>query len=50
MINKIIIVAGDPNSINLEIISKTWRKLDKITKKKIAKKKKKAKNKRKRKK
>ena len=26
MKKKIIIVAGDPNSINSEIISKTWKK------------------------
>ena len=32
---KIIVVAGDPNSINSEIIYKTWKKLNQITKKKI---------------
>ncbi len=35
MSNKIIIVAGDPNSINSEIIYKTWKHLDKTTKNKI---------------
>ena len=34
MINKIIIVAGDPNSINSELIFKTYKKLNK-TKKKV---------------
>ena len=32
---KIIIVAGDPNSINSEIIYKSWKKLNKDLKKKI---------------
>jgi len=35
MKNKIIIVSGDPNSINSEIIYKTWKKLNKKIKKKI---------------
>ncbi len=35
MNNKIIIVAGDPNSINSEIIYKAWKNLDKKTKNKI---------------
>ena len=35
MKNKIVIVAGDPNSINSEILYKTWNKLDEHTKKKI---------------
>ena len=35
MNNKIIIVAGDPNSINSEIIFKTWKNLDKKTKSKV---------------
>ena len=35
MKDKIIIVAGDPNSINSEIIYKTWKNLDRSTKKKI---------------
>ena len=35
MKNKIIIVAGDPNSINSELIFKTWKKLNKLTKKRI---------------
>ena len=35
MTNKIVIVAGDPNSINSEIIYKTWKNLDKKTKKKL---------------
>jgi 4-hydroxy-L-threonine phosphate dehydrogenase PdxA len=34
MTNKIIIVAGDPNSINSEIINKTWKKINKKIKKK----------------
>ena len=33
--NKIIIIAGDPNSINTEIIYKTWKNLNKDIKKKI---------------
>ena len=32
---KIIIIAGDPNSINSEIIFKVWKKLSKSTKKRI---------------
>ncbi len=35
MMDKIIIVGGDPNSINSEIIFKTWRKLNKKLKKKV---------------
>ena len=35
MKKKIIIVAGDPNSINCEIISKTWRAINTSIKKKI---------------
>ena len=35
MKDKIIIVAGDPNSINSEIIYKTWKNLDRLTRKKI---------------
>ena len=35
MKNKIIIVAGDPNSINSEIISKTWKKINPSLKKKL---------------
>ena len=31
---KIIIVSGDPNSINSELIIKSWKKIDKIKKKK----------------
>ncbi len=35
MKNKIIIVTGDPNSINSELIFKTWNKLNKSLRKKI---------------
>ena len=35
MKKKIIIVAGDPNSINCEIISKTWRAVNTSIKRKI---------------
>jgi 4-hydroxy-L-threonine phosphate dehydrogenase PdxA len=35
MKNKIIIISGDPNSINSEIIYKTWQKIDTSVKKKI---------------
>ena len=35
MKRKIIIFTGDPNSINSEIIHKTWNKLDKKLKKRI---------------
>ena len=35
MMNKILIVAGDPNSINSEIIFKSWKKLNDNLKKKI---------------
>ena len=35
MNNKIILVAGDPNSINSEIIFKVWKKLNKKDQKKI---------------
>ena len=30
---KIVIIAGDPNSINSELIIKSWNKLSKILKK-----------------
>ena len=32
---KIIIISGDPNSINSELIYKSWRKLNKSEKKMI---------------
>ena len=32
---KIVIIAGDPNSINSELIIKSWNKLSKTIKKKI---------------
>ena len=35
MIKKIVILAGDPNSINTEIIFKTWKKVNKSIKKKL---------------
>ena len=35
MKKKIIIVAGDPNSINTEIIYKTWEKINKNLKRNI---------------
>lgn len=35
MKSKIIIITGDPNSINSEIIYKSWKKIDKNIKKKI---------------
>ena len=35
MKNKIILISGDPNSINTEIIYKTWRKLSTSKKKRI---------------
>ena len=35
MKNKIIIVSGDPNSINSEIIFKSWKKLNSSIKRKI---------------
>ena len=35
MKNKIIIVTGDPNSINSEIIYKSWKKIDQSLKKRI---------------
>ena len=35
MKNKIILVSGDPNSINSEIIYKTWKKLNKSLKKRV---------------
>ena len=34
MKNKIILLSGDPNSINSEIIYKTWKKLSNSQKKK----------------
>ena len=33
--NKILIIAGDPNSINSEIIFKSWKKLTPAVRKKI---------------
>ena len=35
MKKKIILISGDPNSINSEIIFKSWKKLSVSTKKKI---------------
>ena len=35
MKNKIIIIAGDPNSINSEIIYKSWKKINTKLKKDI---------------
>ena len=35
MKNKIILVSGDPNSINSEIIYKTWKRLNKSLKRRI---------------
>ena len=35
MKNKIIIIAGDPNSINSEIIYKSWKKINTKLKKNI---------------
>ena len=35
MKNKIILVGGDPNSINSEIIAKSWKKLNNYQKKRI---------------
>ena len=35
MSNKIIIVAGDPNSVNSEIIFKAWKKINNKIKKRI---------------
>ena len=35
MSKKIILISGDPNSINSEIIFKSWIKLPKIVRKKI---------------
>ena len=35
MIKKILLVTGDPNSINTEIIFKTWKKINQSTKNKI---------------
>ena len=35
MRNKIIIISGDPNSINSEIIYKSWKKINKSLKKKF---------------
>ena len=35
MKEKILIVCGDPNSINSELISKCWRKINNSLKKKI---------------
>ena len=33
--NKIILISGDPNSINSEIIYKTWKNLNKSLKRRI---------------
>ena len=33
--NKIVLIAGDPNSINSEIIFKTWKKINNNIKKKF---------------
>ena len=33
MNNKILILGGDPNSVNSEIIYKSWKKIKKIEKK-----------------
>ena len=35
MKKKIIIISGDPNSINSELIYKSWKKIDKSLKKRI---------------
>ena len=35
MKKKIILISGDPNSINSEIIFKSWKKIDKSIKKRI---------------
>ena len=35
MKNKIIILSGDPNSINSEIIYKSWKKINKSLKRRI---------------
>ena len=35
MIKKIIIISGEPKSINPEIIYKSWKKINKTIKKKI---------------
>ena len=35
MKNKIILVGGDPNSINSEIIAKSWKKFNNYQKKRI---------------
>ena len=35
MKKKILLLSGDPNSINSELIFKTWKKLNKTTRKKI---------------
>ena len=35
MKNKILIIAGDPNSINSEIISKTWKEIKPSLKKRL---------------
>ena len=35
MNNKIVIVSGDPNSINSELIFKAWKSLNKSLKKRI---------------
>ena len=35
MSEKILLIAGDPNSVNSEIIFKSWKNLDKKIKKKL---------------
>ena len=35
MKNKILILSGDPNSVNSEIISKSWKKISKSLKEKF---------------
>ena len=35
MIKKIILLSGDPNSINSELIFKSWKKINKTLKKKF---------------
>ena len=35
MKNKILIVVGDPNSINSEIVFKSWKKLNKSIRKRV---------------
>ena len=35
MNKKIIILSGDPNSINSELIFKSWKKINSVTKKRF---------------